>query len=436
MGANLQPVGVTRTASRQASAAHESATATSSGPLDCDSVTTCYTPSQIEVAYGIRPLLERGIDGRGETVVLPELAETQLLPPVVSDLRQDMSRFDHLFGLPAVHLKVVTRIAGSTSRWLANGEEVLDAENVHAVAPDAAITVVLVKPTSLNSPANAIAAAVAALRVGASQGSVISISAAGQTGGEHCDTPTEVERLTTALQAAAARHVTVIAASGDIGAAGEPCAVIRGLTGGAFTPVKEVNLPAAEPLVLATGGTTLKASHATGSYINETAWGLPFGSPGTHFQASGGGFSRRFGRPGYQNGVPGIVATRGVPDVSADASPHTGMALVISDGGDHYTIRNSGGTSASAPVWAGLIALADQYAGRQLGFVNPAIYRIGRGPSYHKAFHDITTGNNTPAFTGHTINGYTATPGWDPVTGWGTPNAQALIPLLALDSNP
>ena len=382
------------------------------------------------------PALERAIDGRGETVVLPELAETQLLPPVVSDLRQDMSRFDHLFGLPAVHLKVVTRIAGSTSRWLANGEEVLDAENVHAVAPDAAITVVLVKPTSLNSPANAIAAAVAALRVGASQGSVISISAAGQTGGEHCDTPTEVERLTTALQAAAARHVTVIAASGDIGAAGEPCAVIRGLTGGAFTPVKEVNLPAAEPLVLATGGTTLKASHATGSYINETAWGLPFGSPGTHFQASGGGYSRRFGRPGYQNGVPGIVATRGVPDVSADASPHTGMALVISDGGDHYTIRNSGGTSASAPVWAGLIALADQYAGRQLGFVNPAIYRIGRGPSYHKAFHDITTGNNTPAFTGHTINGYTATPGWDPVTGWGTPNAQALIPLLALDSNP
>ena len=101
VGANLQPVGVTRTAPRQAPAAHESATAPSSGPLDCDSVTTCYTPKQIEVAYGIRPLLERGIDGRGETVVLPELAETQLSPPVVSDLRQDMSRFDSLFGLPA-----------------------------------------------------------------------------------------------------------------------------------------------------------------------------------------------------------------------------------------------------------------------------------------------------------------------------------------------
>jgi subtilase family serine protease len=428
-------VGATRTTPRQVSATHESATAPTSGPLDCDSVTTCYTPRQIQVAYGIRPLLAHGIDGRGETVVLPELAETQLLPPVVSDLRQDMSRFDSLFGLPAAHLKVVTSLAGSTSPWLANGEEVLDAENVHAVAPSAAITIVLVKATSLNTPANAIAAAVAAVRVGISQRGVISISAAGQTGGEHCDTPTEVERLNAALEAAAARHVTVIAASGDIGAVGEPCQVIKGLTGGAFPPVKEVNLPAADPLVLATGGTGLNASHATGTYISETAWGLPFGSPGTQFQASGGGFSRRFARPGYQNGVPGIAATRGVPDVSADASPHTGMALVISDGGNQYTIRNSGGTSASAPLWAGLIALADQYAGRHLGFVNPAIYRIGRSASYHDAFHDITTGNNTPAFPGHTIKGYTATPGWDPVTGWGSPNAQALIPLLARYSN-
>ena len=430
VGANLQPVGVTGTALKRTPAAHQSAAVSNSGPLDCDSVTTCYTPKQIEVAYGIQPLLERGINGSGETVVLPELAETQPSPPVVSDLRQDMSRFDSLFGLPAPRLKVVTTVASSVSPWLANGEEVLDAENVHAVAPDAAITVVLVKPTSLNNPANATAAAVAAVRVGVSQGSVISISAAGQTGGEHCDTPAEAERLNRALVAATARHVTVIAASGDIGAVGEPCEVIKGLTGGAFPPVKEVNLPAADPLVLATGGTSLNASHATGAYISETAWGLPFGSPGTQFQASGGGFSRHFARPAYQDGVPGNAATRGVPDVSADASPHTGMALVISDGGNRYTVRNSGGTSASAPLWAGLIALADQYAGRHLGFVNPAIYRIGRSSSYNEAFHDVTIGNNTPAFPGHTISGYTATRGWDPVTGWGSPNARALIPLL------
>jgi subtilase family serine protease len=435
VGADLRPVGTTHTTTEHAPAAHETSTAPRSGPLDCDSLTTCYTPRQIQVAYGIRPLLERGIDGRGETVVLPELAETQLSPPVVSDLRQDMSRFDRLFDLPPARLRVDTTLAGSGSPWLANGEEVLDAENVHAVAPDAAIAVVLVKATSLNNPASAVAAAVAAIRIGLSQGDVVSISAAGQTGGEHCDTPSEVNRLNAALKAADARHVTVIAASGDVGAVGEPCQVIKGLIGGAFPPVKEVNLPAADPLVLAAGGTSLDASHATGAYISERAWGLPFASPGTQFQASGGGFSRRFARPSYQNAVRGIAATRGVPDVSADASPHQGMALVISDGGNRYTVRNGGGTSASAPLWAGVIALADQYAGRQLGFVNPAIYRIGRSTAYHEAFHDITTGNNTPTFPGHTINGYAATYDWDPVTGWGSPNAQALIPLLARYAN-
>jgi subtilase family serine protease len=94
-------------------------------------------------------------------------------------------------------------------------------------------------------------------------------------------------------------------------------------------------------------------------------------------------------------------------------------------------ITNAGGTSASAPTWAALIALADQYAGHHLGFVNPAIYQIARGPGYHRAFHDITTGNNTAEFPLKAIAGYRAGPGWDPVTGWGSPDAQVLVPLLA-----
>lgn len=77
------------------------------------------------------------------------------------------------------------------------------------------------------------------------------------------------------------------------------------------------------------------------------------------------------------------------------------------------------------------MALADQYAHHGLGFVNPSIYRIARGSGYHKAFHDITAGNNKLAVGGAAgYFGYKATRGWDPVTGWGTPNAQALIPLL------
>jgi subtilase family serine protease len=104
--------------------------------------------------------------------------------------------------------------------------------------------------------------------------------------------------------------------------------------------------------------------------------------------------------------------------------------MVLSSGGT-TTVRVAGGTSASAPAWAAVIALADQYAGRHLGFVNPAVYQIARGPSYHQAFHDITTGNNTVEFSPKTIAGYRAAPGWDPVTGWGSPDAQVLVPLLA-----
>src|SRR5262249_58092265 len=110
----------------------------------------CNTPHQLEVASGVQPLLQRGIDGRGETVVLPELAETQLTPPEVTALRQDFAAYDRLYHLPAPRLKVVSTFPGPAHPWLAFGEEVLDAEVVHAIAPRAALTIVLVKGTSLD----------------------------------------------------------------------------------------------------------------------------------------------------------------------------------------------------------------------------------------------------------------------------------------------
>ncbi len=401
---------------------------------NCGSGTTCYSPEQLQVAYGVKPLLDRGIDGRGETVVLPELAETHLDPPAITDLRQDMAAFDHLFHLPAARMRVVTTLAGASSPWLAFGEEVLDVELVHALAPDATLVILLLPSTSLDNTPDAVAAAVAELRLGPTLGSVMSISAAGQIGGEHCLSHAQADSLNTALQAAVSRGMTVVAASGDIGAAAYQCDLYSALTGTVpVAPVKGVLLLASDPLVLAAGGTSLTASHATGAWISETAWGLASGNPGNRggsFQASGGGFSQLFARPAYQAGVPGIGAARGVPDVSADASDRPGVAVVFSNG-TQDTVQSHGGTSAAAPIWAALMALADQYAGRHLGFVNPAIYQIARGASYHRAFHDITTGNNTVEFPPTTITGYQAGPGWDPVTGWGSPDAQVLVPLLA-----
>jgi subtilase family serine protease len=400
---------------------------------DCLTASNCYAPRQFLVAYGIQPLLDHGITGRGVTVVLPEEAETgpaRPQPPTgilqsVTDIRQDVAGFDSRFGLPPARIQVITTLAGSSaSPWLASVEEVEDTELVHAIAPDAAIVEVLVDPADVSTPAKFAATWATAVRIAARHGEVISQSGIGQDFnlGEHYWTSAEVATMNAALQYAAARHVTVVVASGDQGALGN----------GSTTPVKGIILPTSDPLVLAAGGTSLTANPVTGAYISETAWNNPPGAgPNGGPSASGGGFSQLFARPAYQDGVPGIGAMRGMPDVAADADSGTGMALAFRAPGGGYEFFGAGGTSAAAPFWAGLIALADQEAGHPLGFVNPAIYRIARGPLYHKAFHDITTGNNTVVLNGYTVTGYQAGPGWDPVTGWGTPDAQVLIPLLA-----
>jgi kumamolisin len=247
--------------------------------------------------------------------------------------------------------------------------------------------------------------------------------------GEHFFTKAQAAELNSILQGAAADHVTVVASTGDTG----PFSDMQAFASTAAAPgtqVKEVSLPASDPFVLAVGGTTLTANPATGAYISETAWNssASFSQPGS---ASGGGFSHLYARPSYQDGVPGIGATRGVPDVAGDADAQDGAPIVYA-GGSTPWITTASGTEAAAPLWAGLIALADQYAHHDLGFVNPAIYRIARSSSYHQAFHDITTGNNimTMPYPIGTV-GYQAAPGWDPATGWGSPDAQVLVPLLA-----
>jgi subtilase family serine protease len=387
----------------------------------------CYTPRQFLVAYGIEPLLDRGIDGRGVTVALPEQAETGPQRPLtVTDIRQDVADFDRRFGLPGARILVSTTLAGpAAAPWLASPEEVEDTELVHAVAPDATIREILVSPAGVRTPAKFAATFASYLRIAVRDAAVMSQCQVGENFnvGEESWTSAELATINAALKNAAARHVTVVAASGDEGAIGF----------GSSAPVRQVILPAADPLVLGVGGTTLTASHGTGAYRSETAWNNPEQPVNG---ASGGGFSLRFARPSYQDGVAGIGAGRGVPDVAADGNSETGMALAFSaPGGGSYRLIGAGGTSAGAPFWAGLIALADQEAGHPLGFVNPAIYRIASGPSYHQAFHDITTGNNTVVLSSAspplTITGYQARPGWDPVTGWGTPDAQVLIPLLA-----
>jgi subtilase family serine protease len=408
-----------------------SAQAAGPGALTTDCLTLptspCYTPMQLRVAYGIEPLLERGITGRGQTVVLPEL-----LPPAgspstgtraqvlaSSDIRQDLALFDSLFDLPAAKLQVVNSLAHAASPWMASTEEVGDTEIVHALAPDADIREVLI-PSPYPAPRDRVVpAVVAALRLALTRGGVVSFS--GGTG-EQCFTPAQEAAINSVLQSAQREHVTMIFSTGDSGAATTACPPETG-----SATAKGVDLPASDPLALAVGGTSLHAKRKTGAYIGETAWNTSASASGP--SAGGSGFSRLFPRPAYQTGIDGTGTARGVPDVAADADYRPGIAVAFHGGGQN-DILGGGGTSAAAPLWAAILALADQSAGRHLGFINPALYQIGRSTHYHQAFHDVTTGTNTVKLPGQTIVGYRAALGWDPLTGWGSPNAQALIPLL------
>ena len=156
---------------------------------DCLTVSQCYAPHQFLVAYGIQPLLDRGITGHGVTVVLPEEAETGPARPQpvtnllqsVTDIRQDLADFDSRFGLPAAHIQVITTLAGSSaSPWLAGVEEVEDTELVHAVAPDATIVEILVDPADVSTPAKLAATFASYVRTAVSNGEVMSQSGIGQ----------------------------------------------------------------------------------------------------------------------------------------------------------------------------------------------------------------------------------------------------------------
>jgi subtilase family serine protease len=400
----------TATTSATASAPTTSAPAASAAtaPLHCGAPKRCYSPQAYQVAYGVAPLLSRGIDGSGETVVMPELAaQPAAADASYTDIRQDLAAFDSKFGLPPARLQVVNTIAQSKTPYLAVGEEeVEDTEMVHAIAPGAILDVVLMPADVLSSNADMAAAITHVIQAGvALHAAIISISA---SGGEHLRTRAEWAAMNAALQQAREQHVTVVASSGDTGAISDD------------GPPVQVSMPASDPLVLAVGGTTLDEARPAGTYHGEMAWN-------DSANASGGGYSGLFTRPSYQDGLARAGATRGVPDVAANADRATAMAIEYSDG----RLRPAEGTSAATPLWAGVIALADQQAGQHLGFVNPAIYAIGRSPGYHQAFHDVTIGDNSVLWHSSLIAGYHAGPGWDPVTGWGSPDAQYLVPLLA-----
>jgi kumamolisin len=344
-----------------------------------------FTPAQVAHLYDF----VADADGSGETIALIELGGG-LRPADIS------AYFDGL-GSPLPAVTIVSVDGGRnepTTADSADGEVMLDIEVAGSVAPGARI-VVYFAPNTDRGFLDAISRAV---HDTLNRPSVISISWGGP---ESAWTGQAMRAMDQAFAEAALVGVTVTCASGDNGSddrVGDGRA--------------HADFPASSPHVLACGGTRINGSIVAISA--ERTW-----NDGAQGGASGGGISDVFEPPPYQadaglpkSANPGGRAGRGVPDVAGDASPASGYAVRV-DGRDMVI----GGTSAVAPLYAGLVAQLNQKLGRPVGFLNPALYGAGRA-----AIRDITAGDN---------GAYRAGPGWDACTGLGRIDGAALLAILA-----
>jgi len=279
-----------------------------------------------------------------------------------------------------------------------DGEVMLDIEVAGAIAPQASIAVYFT-PNTDQGFYDAISTA---LHDTTNNPSVISISWGGPESTWSQQSLTEYNTL---LEDAATLGVSVCIAAGD-----------NGSTDGVTDKLQHVDFPASSPYALACGGTKLTA--AGGKIASEVVWNETANNEGS----TGGGISAIFPKPDYQANAnvppsvnPGHPDGRGVPDVAGDADPETGYDVYV-DG--QATVI--GGTSAVAPLWAGLIARINQLLGKPVGFLNPTLY--SQAAASAKGFHDITSGNN---------GAYSAGPGWDACSGLGSPDGVAIEGILS-----
>jgi subtilase family serine protease len=441
----------------------------------------CFNPTAMANSYSYAALHAAGNMGQGRTIALVDSFGA-------STIRSDLGVFNTAFGLP--HLCGETgpsnpsaNCSSSTSPRFdivcvqgcpaptppppnnGTGQEnhnlwdlevALDVEWAHATAPLANIMLVTT-PTAETLGVQGFQQMMNAEQnlIDAGKVDVISQSFGSGEGAFHHGLAA-LKQLRQAFIDAQARHVSVFASSGDGGSTNTFKEPVKNQ---AVIPYPSVIWPAADPLVTAVGGTYLCTNPVVGSMTADDT--MPpvncTSSPGDREPAwvfAGGGYSIYFSRPSYQNvlppgssyvgsspGAPGPNSNmRGVPDVAYQASSRTGVLVYLTEpdttssgvgcGGANpcstgwYTV---GGTSASSPQWAGITAMADQIAGRDLGFLNPALYSIANDPvKYAADFYDPFQNCNQTS----SIPGWCASKGWDAVTGLGTPNVANLVPDL------
>jgi subtilase family serine protease len=406
---------------------------------DCESAysVACYEPSQIQAAYNLDPLYQRGVTGRGRTIVIVDSFGS----PTIN---ADLATFDKTFSLPAPPSLTIIQPAGKVPAYDPTnadmvgwaGETTLDVEYAHTIAPGANILLVET-PVSETEGVTGFPQIVEAENyvVNHHLGDVISQS----FGATEQTFPSKktLGSLRSAFENAAAHHVTVLAASGDAGVADV------GLDQTTYYLHPVVSWPPSDPLVTAVGGTQLHLDSGGNHTSPDTVWNDTYdqatnrfvaGNNGPNPIAGGGGKSIFFARPSYQDGVKNVVGnSRGEPDISMSAACNGAVDIYQSFGGQPAGWYPTCGTSEATPLFSGIVALSAQVAGHSLGLINPALYQLSA--AHAPGIVDVTSGNNTVSFTQngklYTIQGFSATKGFDLASGVGTVNAASFVPELA-----
>ncbi len=421
-------------------------------------LTPDYSPAQLEEIYGLRAAYNQGLDGSGQTIVL---LEGYGYPTIEADA----NAFFSLTGLPLLtpaNFSIVypegqpaDPTAGELVGW--DVEIALDVQWAHAIAPGAKIVVVAAAGQDSETFQDAISY-ITDHHLGNS------VNDSWEDDTDIISGPDEEQAFDRVLQIAAARGISFQFSSGDGG------------DGGLGTPIGAPGVPSNSPHATAVGGTSI-LNKLTGSGFETLGWGTSFAElnlsglvdpPSPFFYAgAGGGESIYFPKPFWQKGVPGTG--RGVPDVSALADPYTGVPIVVTQGGVQYLETGWGGTSLASPIFTAIWAIANQKAGHPLGQAAPTLAALpgglvdvlpltsptsvtgtiftGTGSTYYSAtnlfsgvLYDATGftsaevdygGVEDLAISFGLDSSLTVTPGWDNVTGYGTPHGLAFINAVA-----
>jgi subtilase family serine protease len=377
----------------------------------------CYGPDAIRKAYGLDQIIASGINGTGQTIVIIDAYGSPTL-------EADLAAFDTVFGLPAPPSIQQIRMPGSTPfdytdpNQLGWAEETsLDVQWAHAIAPGANIIVVAAVTNNdddmlaaQNYAINQKLGAIISESFGESELALQQFGTAGQK------IFSDNEK---SYQKAVQRQITVVVSSGDDGSAGFDI-------NGVEQAVPVANYPASSPNVLTVGGTNLFFGTATnanpnGTYQGELVWNDGFG-------AGGGGISKQFHVPDWQLALAlkNHATGRAYPDVAYNAGVFGGVIVHLGFLGANSGYYIFGGTSASAPQWAAIVALINQSSHRPSGFINRSLYALGLFGLLKPITHDVTQGDNS--IDG--VPGFSAGPGWDNATGWGTPNGGMIGNLI------